>query len=455
MRQPIEIDIVELAFTGKAIGYIDGKVTFVNGGLPGETVLARVVKSRKTYNQAKMIRILKHSPERIDPICEHNELCGGCTWQDLTHDRQIYYKRQQIVNCIEHIGHLTGIEVGDVTPSPDLFFYRNKMEYSFNVADLKYHDQPFVLGLHERGRFDRIFNINKCHLQSDLSNRLVHFVRQQIEELDIPVYDLINHTGLFRFLIIREGKNTDQSMVVLVTGGAEFDAKEQFVNNLKTSFPELTTAVWMVNDTITNIAKGDIREIFFGPGFIEEEILGYKFQISPGSFFQTNSRQTEALYKKAIELAEIKPDDTVLDLYCGAGTIGICASAFAASVVGIELEAEAVASAVENVRINNIQNCRFHAGSVRKVLKENQFEGLNFDPVFIDPPRAGLHPKALKRILEIEPKRLIYISCNPSTFARDAADLVAGGYRFDKVTPFDMFPHTMHVELIARFDRAD
>ncbi len=453
MIRNVELDIVDLAYNGKAVGYIDGKVTFVNGGLPGERVAAKIVKTKRRFNQATLLRVLSPSSDRIPAECKHYDICGGCTWQDLDYSKQLFYKRNQVIASLKHIGGLDDVAVQEIHPSPDTFFYRNKMEFSFHVAENQDTPRGFVLGLHERGRFDRIFDVEKCHLQSEMSNRLVNFIRQKAADLRISIYNLISHQGFLRFFIIREGKNTGQLMVMLVSGEGKFEQKKELTKSLIEVFPEITTLVWVVNPTITNIAKGDVREILHGPGYIEETILGLRFQINPAAFFQTNSRQTEALYRTAIELAEIESKQNLLDLYCGAGTIGLCAAAAAREVVGIEIEHEAIEAARINARLNHIKNAHFHAGEVRTVMLGNEFQDRDFDRVFIDPPRAGMHPKALRRLLEIDAPRLIYISCNPATFARDAQLLTMSGYRLDTVIPFDMFPHTMHIELVSRFQK--
>lgn len=449
----IELDIADLAYNGQAVAYDNGKVTFINGGLPGERVEAAIVKSRKNYNQAKILHIITKSPERIDPVCQHFDLCGGCTWQDLDYSRQLFYKRKQVVDCLKHIGGLDDIEVAEIRPAPEQFYYRNKMEFSFHVLSGEGKTNQFVLGLHERNHFDHIFDVNRCHLQSEISNRIVNYVREKTASMEIPVYDVITHEGFFRFLIIREGKNTGQVMLIFVTGEGTFVGKDQLIAGLKENFPELTTAVWMVNDRKANIARGKVREVLFGEGFIEEKILDLRFRISPGSFFQTNSRQAEELYRTAIDLANLDSRDNVMDLYCGAGAIGICAAGRAGSVTGIDIEEEAIEAARVNCSLNNLSNCQFHAGSAQDVLSSELFRQSKFDVIFNDPPRAGMHPKALECLLELAPRRLIYISCNPATFARDAASLREAGYNPDKVIPFDMFPHTMHIELVSRFEK--
>ena len=453
MKRNIELDITSLAYTGQSVGYLDGKVTFVNGGLPGEKVEAHITKFKKSFNQARLRKILVKSPERIPAVCRHFDICGGCTWQDLDYDRQLFYKHKQITDCLQHIGGLSDFPVDPIHPSPERFFYRNKMEFSFHVESNRTDAPDFVFGLHERGRFDSIFDLEECHLQSPLSNRLVNFIRAAARRLSIPIYDLVAHRGFLRFVIVREGKNSGQAMLVLVSGEGEFVAKDAFVSQLKAAFPELTTIIWLVNDQKANIARGQVREVLHGPGFIEESILGLRFRIGPGSFFQTNSRQTENLYRTAIELARITASDHLLDLYCGAGTIGLCAAGQAAQVTGIEIDPDSVAAARINAEINGITNARFFAGTVHQVLADEQLHGTTFDPVMIDPPRAGLEPKALIQLLELQPRRLVYISCNPATFARDAAQLVSAGYALCQVVPFDMFPHTMHIELVSRFEK--
>jgi len=453
MKGEIELDVVDLAYNGKSVGYLDGKVTFVNGGLPGERIMARLTKSKRRYNDAILLRVLTPSSERIQPICQHYDVCGGCTWQDLDYQRQLFYKRNQVIASLEHIGALGDVVVEDIRSSPDTFFYRNKMEFSFHTCSPQTSARGFILGLHERGRFDSIFDVVCCHLQSDLSNRLVNFIREKTAELGLPAYDLIEHQGFLRFAVVREGKNTGQVMLILVTADDRFPAQTGFLSALKSNFPELTTIVWVVNPGVTNIARGELREVLHGPGYIEEEILGYRFRIAPGSFFQTNSRQTENLYRTAIDLAGIRDDDTILDLYCGAGTIGLCAADRARAVVGIDIETEAIDAARLNAKLNKVKNARFYAGDVRQVMRADEMKEEAFDPVFVDPPRVGMHPRALARLLEAAPRRIVYISCNPATFARDAKQLAAFGYVLETVIPFDMFPHTMHIELVSRFTK--
>ncbi|MFH2035561.1 MAG: 23S rRNA (uracil(1939)-C(5))-methyltransferase RlmD [Candidatus Zixiibacteriota bacterium] len=441
----IETEIKDLAFDGKSVGTNNGKIVFLNAGLPGETVRARLIKTKAKFSVGKVEKILKKSSDRIEPECPHFELCGGCTWQDLDYDNQLYYKRKQVVDCIEHIGKLTDIEVAEIVPCADHFYYRNKMEFSFNAAD----DGGFNLGLHHRGKWDQIFDVTNCLLESKNSNRIIEIVREFVRENKIPAYDVNNHLGFIRFLMIREAKNNNQTMINLVTTDGAIPNIDSLIDKLIATIPEIRTIVHNTNNSKSNIAKGESETILYGDGFIEEIILGKKFKIYANSFFQTNSRQAEKLYSTAFEFLEADQSDYLIDFYCGTGTIGLCASDRVKHVVGIELEDSSVKAAQENAGINSIKNIDFIAGSVQDVLKNQPEIFRDATCAVVDPPRAGLHPKAIKRLLEMDLKKLVYISCNPATFARDASQMAEAGYKIKKVVPVDMFPHTMHIELAA------
>jgi 23S rRNA (uracil1939-C5)-methyltransferase len=442
-----ETEIKDLAFNGRAVGSNRGKIVFLDGGLPGERVKARVVKRKRQYSIGRVLEIIDRADCRVAPRCEHFDNCGGCTWQDLDYPVQLFYKRKQVVDCLEHIAKLKGVEVGETIPSPDIFYYRNKMEFSFNVAD----GGGFNLGLHSRGRYDKIFDVHHCHLQSPLSNDIIKFIRAFVREKSLPAYNLENHSGLLRFLMIREGKNSGQAMVNIVTADSELPFREELVERMVEEFPAIGTIVQNVNPRKANIAKGETEKVLYGRGYIEEEILGNRFRIYANTFFQTNSRQAENLYRLALETLEVKRDDYLLDLYCGTGTIGICGADRIARAVGVELEEEAVRIAEINAAQNDVGNISFYAGSVQEVLRESPSWLKSVTGAVIDPPRAGMHPKALKQLLSLNINRVVYVSCNPATFARDAAAMVAAGYQLKLVTPVDMFPHTMHIELVAGF----
>jgi 23S rRNA (uracil1939-C5)-methyltransferase len=450
MREPVRLQIDDLALDGKAVAHLEGKVVFLDAGLPGETVLAEITRSKPKYDQGRVLEIVERSPARITPPCDHFDSCGGCTWQDLDYAEQLRFKKQQVMECLARIGGLQDPLVQDVLPAPDIFGYRNKMEFSFHLVP---EENSFRLGLHRRGRFDDIFDVHTCHLQSETANRVVRAVREFVAREQVPVYDIKQHRGYLRFLVIRQTFFTKQLMINLVTNLGDFPQAQEFVAVLLNAVPEITTIVHGQNDKKANVAIAEVENILHGPGFMEEEIMGRRFRIRANSFFQTNSAQAERLYRTAFDLLPPDPNRRLLDLYCGTGTIGLLLASQAAEVVGVELVADAVAMACENARINGIGNISFYEGHVRDFLAGLDAGTAPFDTVVIDPPRAGLHPKALKRLLALGAGEILYISCNPATFARDARELSGAGYRMSPVHPVDMFPHTRHIELVALFVR--
>jgi 23S rRNA (uracil1939-C5)-methyltransferase len=449
---PEELEVEDLAFDGKAVAHRDGKVIFLDAGLPGERVIAQVVQSKKTFDLASVKQIIRQSDERVPANCVHVSECGGCSWQDLNYPKQLFYKRKQVVDCLERIGGLESVTVAEAVGSPELFHYRNKMEFSFAAGD----GGSFTVGLHRRGRFDEIFDLDKCWLAGETTNRLVDWFRRFVRDHRMTVYDVMTFTGYARFLQIREAKNTGQVMVNFVTNLGAIENRLQLIDELRREFPDVVTLVHNQTGKKANIAIGESEEILFGPGYVEERLFESVFRIRANSFFQTNTHQTETLYGTAFDMLELTGNERLLDLYCGIGSIGILAASRVREVVGVELVADAVKAARENADINNVRNISFIEGDARDVLATltgQQAEGAQFDVIVVDPPRAGMHPKALKRILELAPRKLCYISCNPATFARDAADMVRAGYRLPEVRPIDMFPHTKHIEVVGVFDR--
>jgi len=445
------IEIVDLAYNGKAVGRLDGKVVFLNSGLPGETVLARITKEKARYCEGRTIEIIRRSDERIDSPCNHFGECGGCTWLDLDYARQLHYKRRQVVDCLRHIGRFEDIDVADIVPSREQFYYRNKMEFSANAAD----GTAFTLGLHRRGRFDEIFDVTDCLLQSTISNEILARFREYMIRYHVPAYHVSDHTGYMRFLVIREGKNTGQIMLNVVTGDGELPGKDDLVASLTDAFPGITTIVHNITTRISNVARGERELIIYGDGYIVDELLDRSFKIYANSFFQTNTRQAETLYAAALDMLDVSSSDRLLDLYCGTGTIGLCIAADVARVVGIDIEPAAIAAAEANAADNGITNAEFHAAAAREILSRRPelFTGLT--GAVVDPPRAGLHPKVIRKLIELNFPKIVYISCNPATFARDAAIFADSNYRLSRIIPVDMFPHTMHVELVAGFKRKD
>ena len=448
MKQ-VELDITDLAFDGKAVAHLDGKVVFLDSGLPGEKVIAEITQSKPRYNRARLVEVITPSPDRLPARCRHFESCGGCTWQDLSYEKQLEYKRKQVIDCLERIGGLKDVTIPDTIGSTEQFFYRNKMEFSFHTTD----DGGFTLGLHRRGAFDDIFDLDRCYLLSETSNEIVRWMRDFVAKHRIPVYDVIKHTGYMRFLMIRQGKRTDQVMINLVTNIGDFPHQDELIEQLPETFPNVTTVAHNQTARKSNVATGEIERILYGPGYIEEKVLTGTFRIRANSFFQTNSLQAETLYRTACEMLEPDLSHRVVDLYCGTGPIGILMAQHVAEVVGVELVSDAVKLAQENAVLNGVNNISFLEANVTDYLKTCSTEDQRFDIVVVDPPRAGLHPKALKRIMALKPQKILYISCNPATFARDAARLVEEGYHLPLLTPVDMFPHTKHIETVAVLHR--
>ncbi len=452
-REATEFQIVDIGHDGKSIAKPNqdsSKVAFLDRGLPGEVVLAKIYKRSRRYDRGRVTEIVKLSPERVTAACRHFSICGGCSWQDLGYDAQVKYKRKRIVDSLERLGGFENVIVNEVIIAERTQFYRNKMEFSFNVEPDNPHG--FTLGLHHQGEFAKVFDVEECLLESELSNQILSWFRNYVIAHKIPAYDVTNHHGYLRFIMIREGKHTSETMVNIVTTTEEFPDKENFVAEFTEEFPQLTTITHNRNDRKSNIAYGDSEEILFGEGFIHETILGRRFRIYANSFMQTNSYQVEALYQLALDSAEFLPTDRVFDLYCGAGTIGICASDKVREIVGIELEESAIIAAAENSELNNVTNTTFHHGGVRETLREKKQELRAADVILVDPPRAGMHPRAVYHASTFGARRIVYISCSPGAFVRDATLFRDNGYQLKEVTPVDMFPHTTHIELVAVFD---
>ncbi len=446
----IELEIKDLAFNGKAVASNEeGKVVFLNGGLPGEKVLAEIINSKPRYDEAVVKNILTKSNLRVDPPCPHYDICGGCTWQDMIYSAQLDYKQKQVNDCIERIGGLENVKIFPAVGSAELFKYRNKMEFSFNANE----DKSFNLGLHVKGRFDLVFDIEKCFLQSDLANEIVIWLREFVRENDISVYDIKNNTGYMRFLVIREARSSGDIMVNIVTNYGDIPYRNVLIRKMKEFFPEIKTLVHNQNGQKSNIAVGEIEKILFGLGYIEEQILGCHLRIRSNTFFQTNSVQTETLYRAAFDMLFPEKADRVMDLYCGTGSIGLLISKYVQQVVGVEVVEDGVIAARENAQVNNIKNIDFYHGDVKDFLRSEYATEKPYNIIIIDPPRAGMNPKALRRMLRLNPEKILYISCNPSTFARDASGIIKAGYTLPEVKPIDMFPHTMHIEVVGVFYR--
>ena len=441
--QELELTVDSLAYGGNGVARLDGFVVFVRSGLPGDTVRARVTKVQRRHAEAIATEVITAGPQRVDAPCAHYPACGGCRFQDLAYDAQLAAKEQWVADSLQRLAGLTDPPLEPIIGAASQFHYRNKMEYSFTADD----DGP-TLGLHRAGRWDEVLEIEKCWLTSDLGNAIRNRGREWAREEKLVAYDQATQEGYLRHLVVREGRNTGQALVQLVTARGERFDRERLIEVL-TEFPEVRSIHWSVNRgpaEVTNLPT----ELLWGEDAIEEEIGGLRFRVRPNAFLQTNTEMAERLYAIARDLAALEGGETVYDLYCGIGTIGLSMAASALTVWGIEISEESVACAIENQELNAVGNAAFFAGNVGEVLRELRDRAGDPDVVVVDPPRAGLAGKALKRLGEIGAPRVVYVSCNPTTLAGDLKRLSDDyGYRLVKAQPVDMFPHTPHVECAA------
>lgn len=442
----VELDIVDLAYGGTSVAKVDGLVVLVRGGIPGDVVKAEITKKKTNYAEGKVLQIIKESELRTKPVCSHFGLCGGCTWQDLKYEEQLKFKTKQVKESLKHIGGFSDPPVQDALACEEIFYYRNKMEYAF----LPHPDKKLILGLHPRGRYDQVFDLKECFLQSKTANEIVDFVRRFAKEKNLPAFEPKSQSGLLRYLAIKEGKNTSMTMVNLVTYKGDFPFREEFCNTLFSNFRSVKSIVRNINSKLAQIAVGEEEVLLAGERTITEKLGEFIFEISSNSFFQTNTKQAEKLYQIVLNMAELEGDEEVLDLYCGNGTISLFLSKAVKKVIGVEAVSESVQNARRNAELNGVNNCEFICGETKKVLKDFESERRIPQLVIIDPPRAGLHPHVIKSLLNMKPPKIVYVSCNPTTLARDLKIFCEKDYKLENVQPVDMFPHTYHIESAAK-----
>jgi 23S rRNA (uracil1939-C5)-methyltransferase len=445
--QELELQIDSLAFGGNGVARLNGFVVFVRRGLPGDRVRARVTKVKRNHAEALATEVIEPGPHRVDAPCRHYPACGGCRFQDLAYDVQAQTKQDQVADSLRRLGGIPDAPLEPIVPAKSIFHYRNKLEYSFT----QYEDGP-TLGFHKAGRWDEVLEIEECWLTTELGNTLRNAVRDWAREEGLEAYDQETQTGYLRHLVYREGRNTGQVLAMLVTAPGEKFETGYFVEVLR-RFPEVRSIHWAINDTpaeVTNLPT----KLLWGEDAIEEQLSGLRFRVSPNAFLQTNTEMAEVLYGLAREYAGLSGRETVWDLYCGIGTIGLSLAADALTVWGIEVSEEAVARAIENAELNGITNAAFYAGNVGQVIDDLRERSGDPDVVVVDPPRSGLAGKALRRLGRIGAPRIVYVSCNPTTLASDVKTLRAEyGYELQRARPVDMFPHTPHVETVALLER--
>ncbi len=470
-KQMVEVEILDLGDKNQCFGRLeDGIGIFVQGpAAVGDVVKAEIFKIKKKFLVSRMRELVKPSPHRIEPTCPYFGLCGGCKWQHMDYPEQLRLKRKQVQDALEHIGGFQGLECKPCLPAPELFGYRNKMDFSF--TDLRYlreidlepgeHDKPldFALGFHAPGCYAKAIDLDHCDLSTEEMNIALNTTRAFClrHKQELPIYSTRSHTGELRNLMVRQGGNTGDFMVNLITSTHKPKLMQELCDDLVAALGDRLTT--FVNNTTTakNTASfGEKEFVLHGPGFITDRLGDYTYRISANSFFQTNTAQAETLYFQILETARLKPTDIVYDLFCGTGSIALFASGHCQKVLGVELVESSVNDARENAKRHEVENCEFIKLDL-KDIKEIRTDMADFgapDVVITDPPRAGMNPRAVKALLEIAPPTIVYVSCNPASLARDGQMLCEEGqYQLVHCQPVDMFPQTNHVESVARFER--
>jgi 23S rRNA (uracil1939-C5)-methyltransferase len=430
----LTLDVESLAYGGKGVARRNGYVVFVSGALPGDRVKAEVTRAKRGYAEASATEILRESPERIPPRCDHGgEPCPGAPWQSLPYEEQLRHKQRQVDDALVRLGGLDSFELEEIEPATEQWRYRNKLEYSFGERD-----GELVLGFHARGRWDVVVDAEDCQLASERNNAKRNELRAWARSEELSAYDRRRQHGALRNLVVRDGRRSGQLQTRLVTSATEIPRPPVDLHTV-----------------VAGSASGtDGPTGVLGDEYLEEELCGLRFRISHGAFFQTNTEMAERLYGIAAEMAALSGTERVFDLFCGIGTLGLSIAREAGELWGVEVVAEAVVDAEENARRNDIANARFRAGDARKQIRPLLEEAGAPDLVLVDPPRAGLSKKVVRRLIECDAPRIVYVSCNPTTLAPNAAQLAEAGYRLRRVRPVDMFPQTPHIECVALLEKA-
>jgi 23S rRNA (uracil1939-C5)-methyltransferase len=429
----LTLDVESLAYGGRGIARRNGYVVFVAGGLPGDRVRAEVTKAKRGYAEASALDLIRESPDRLPPRCDHGgEPCPGAPWQSLPYDQQLRHKSSQVDDSLVRLGGLEGFELEPIEPALEQWRYRNKLEYSFGDRD-----GALLLGFHARGRWDLIVDAKDCQLASERNNETRNEIRGWAASEGLPAYDRRAGTGVLRNLVAREGRRTGQLQTRLVTSPVEI--------------PRPPVDLHTIVEGSSGGTDGPTGVL--GAEHLEEELCGLRFRISHNAFFQTNTEMAERLYGIAAELAGLTGGERVFDLFCGIGTLGLSLASRAGEVWGVEMVPEAIADADENARLNGIENAQFRAGDARKEIRPLLEEAGKPDVVVVDPPRSGLSKKVVRRVIECDATRIVYVSCNPTTLAPNAAQLAEAGYRVRRVRPVDMFPQTPHIECVALLEK--
>jgi 23S rRNA (uracil1939-C5)-methyltransferase len=453
----MEAEITGLAYGGRGIARLGGLAVFVPNTAPGDRAVIQITRRKKNFAEAHLVELIEPSPDRVAAPCRYSGVCGGCSWQFLRYEKQLEYKRRHVAESVEHIGGIKDVPVHPTLPSPAVFEYRNKME--FTCADRRWlmpaelpdpeAERDVALGLHVPGTFYKVIDTQACLLQPKPGNRILSEVRDYIRSSGRPVYGLRSHEGFWRFVVLRSSTASGRWLVNLVTAFDDAAILRPLAERLGSAIPEISAIVNNVTARKAAIAVGEFERPVAGDACLHDRMGRFVFEISANSFFQTNTRSAERLYEIVAAYARLNGGETVLDLYSGTGTIPIMLSGHCREAIGIEVAASAVADARTNCGLNGIANCRFLLGDIR-----DRLPGLEERPevVVIDPPRVGMAKEVVQEVLRLAPERMVYVSCNPATLARDLA-LLQPNYHVTEIQPIDMFPHTFHVESVARLAR--
>ena len=456
------LEVIDAGAKGKAIAKApDGRVVFINNAVPGDIVTVQTTKKRKAYFEATAIQIHKASDKRVAPVCEHFGTCGGCKWQHMGYEHQLFYKQKEIENNLNRIGKVTLPQISPILGSKEQYFYRNKMEFSFSDSKWLTLEQikgdtiitdKNALGFHIPGMWDKILNLNKCYLQKDPSNAIRDFVKQTAETLDIPFFNTRNQTGILRTLMLRTS-STGELMLLLQLYGEDKPKREALLEAIYKKFPEITSLQYVINGKGNDTIYDQEVICYKGTDHIFEQMEDLRFKINAKSFYQTNSDQAFELYKITRDFAQLKGSELVFDLYTGTGTIAQFLASKAKKVIGIESVPDAISAAKENAILNGITNCEFYVGDMRKIFNQDFISKHGVaDVVITDPPRDGMHKDVVEQLLVLGAQKIVYVSCNSATQARDLA-LLDTCYRVTKIQPVDMFPQTHHVENVVLLEK--
>ena len=466
--EQLEVTILDMAEDDACMGRLpDGMVVFVRGLVtPGDVVKASISKIKKNFLEARLDEIVTPSSDRVTPVCAHYGVCGGCKWQHVHYTKQIEFKRKLVLDSLQRIGGFDAIDVAPAKPAASTYHYRNKVDFTFSnerfilneelatPPEAREKPSDFALGFHRPRCFNKIIDIDRCHIATDLSSRVLALTREFFLAHRCPAYSTFSHEGQLRNLVVRHAGITGECMVNLITSTHEPELMRAYADFLLASAPDITTIINSTTERKNLVAYGETAHVLHGPGIIIEELDGLRFEISPNSFFQTNSRQALELYRTVAAMAALRPDDVLYDLYCGTGSITMFAGRACRLAFGFELEASAVADAVKNAERNAMTSCSFIATDMKHLRTAMNNTGHRPDVVITDPPRAGMHEDAVETLRQLAPRRIIYVSCHPASLARDAKALCAGGlYTLSAVQPVDLFPHTYHIESVACLDR--